>query len=147
MGLLSSARFYFNCFLTATCFFVFQPHLMAGGLPTSEEITGVKWKWQQTRYNNDQLAVPVDPSRYTVIFNTDGTLNIQADCNRGGGAYSMEGNRVTIEVTHTTRAMCPPESLDQIFIKDLNASTIYFFRNGDLYMDLKYDSGTMKFIR
>lgn len=147
MRLLSSARFYFNCFLTATCFFTFQPHLMAGGLPTPEEITGVKWMWQQTRYNNDQHAVPADPSRYTVIFNTAGTLNIQVDCNRGGGSYSTEGNSITIEVTHTTRAMCPPESLDQTFIKDLNASTIYFFSDGDLYMDLKYDTGTMKFSR
>ena len=147
MRFLSPAQLYLSCFLTVTCFVTLQPHLMAGGLPASEEVTGVKWTWQQTRYNNDQNSVPADPSSYTVTFNTDGTLNIQVDCNRGGGSYSIEGKSITIEVTHTTRAMCPPESLEQTFIKDLNASKIFFFSDGDLYMDLKYDAGTMKFSR
>ena len=120
---------------------------LAGGAPDTEDISGTVWKWQQTRYNNDQQSVPDDPSSYTVTFNTDGTLNIRADCNRGGGSYSIEAKRISIEVTHTTRAMCPPESLDQTFIKDLNASKIYFFSDGNLYVDLKYDTGTMKFAR
>ena len=120
---------------------------LAGGAPDTEDFTGVVWKWQQSRYNNDQQSVPDDPSGYTVIFNTDGTLNIRADCNRGGGSYSIESKRISIEVTHTTRAMCPPESLDKAFIKDLNASKIYFFSDGNLYVDLKYDTGTMKFAR
>ncbi|MBC2712130.1 MAG: META domain-containing protein [Desulfosarcina sp.] len=116
-------------------------------MPDSEDITGVVWKWQQTRYNNDQDAVPPDPSGYTIAFNPDGTLNIRADCNRGGGKYSNKGESITIKVTHTTRAMCPPDSLEQTFIKDLNAAAIYFFKDGNLYLDLKYDTGTMKFGR
>lgn len=120
---------------------------LAGGAPDTEDITGVVWKWHQTRYNNDQQSVPDDPTRYTIAFNLDGTLNIRADCNRGGGTYTTEGKSITIEVTHTTRAMCPPESLDQNFIKDLNAVKIYFFSEEYLYLDLQYDSGTMKFDR
>ena len=127
--------------------FIFQPMLMAGGLPESEKITGTIWTWQQTRYNNDQQAIPADPSSYTITFNADGTLNMRVDCNRGGGTYSIQDNRITIEVTHTTLAMCPPESLYQTFIKDLNAATIYFFKDGNLYLDLKYDTGTMVFHR
>jgi len=75
-------------------------------------------------------------------------MNIRADCNRGGGNYSIEGKSLTIELTHSTRAMCPPgDSLEEIFIKDLNAVAIYFMNKGFLYMDLKYDSGTMTFGR
>ena len=119
----------------------------ADGQPEAGEITGVVWKWQQTRYNNDTQNVPSDPSQYTIEFKSDGKLNIRADCNRAGGTYSMEGKRITIEQTHSTMAMCPPGSLDQDFNKDLGAAAIYFFKDGFLYLDLKYDSGTMKFAR
>jgi hypothetical protein len=44
-------------------------------------------------------------------------------------------------------AACPPDSLEQTFIKDLNAAVIYFIHEGNLYLDLKYDTGTMKFSR
>lgn len=126
---------------------LFPVILLAGGNPDTEEIIGIEWKWRQTRYNNDTNAVPNNPDHYTIRFNGDGTVNIRADCNRGGGTYSLEGQTIKIGITHTTRAMCPPDSLEQTFIKDLSAASIYFFRNGDLYLDLKYDSGTMKLLR
>ena len=110
-------------------------------------ITGIVWKWQQTRYNNDQRAVPDDSSHYTATFKPDGTLSIRADCNRAGGKYTLQKSTLTIEVTHSTRAMCPPESLEQTFLKDLGGAAIYFMRDGDLYIDLKYDTGTMRFER
>ncbi len=122
-----------------------QPSVFSGGLPAPEDITGVVWRWGQTRYNNDQKAVPPDPSYYTITFKADGTLNIRADCNRAGGSYTVNDKRITIQVTHSTRAMCAPDSLEQTFLKDLNAASIFFFKDGNLYLDLKYDTGTMKF--
>jgi heat shock protein HslJ len=119
----------------------------AGGTPESESITGVVWKWQQTRYNNDQLSVPPDSSSYTIEFMPDGRMYIRADCNQVGGNYKSEGSIISIELTHSTRAMCPPDSLDQDFKNDLNAAKIYFFKDGLLFLDLKYDSGTMRFGR
>jgi len=62
-------------------------------------------------------------------------------------AYAKDKNSITIQVTHTTRAMCPPDSLDQTFIKNVNAASVYFFSEGSLYLDLKYDTDTMKFDR
>ncbi len=112
-----------------------------------EDIIGVTWKWQQTRYNNDSKATPQDPSRYTVAFRPDGALNIRADCNRAGGKYAIRTSALTVEVTHSTRAACPPDSLEQTFLRDLNSAAIYFMREGHLYIDLKYDTGTIKFAR
>jgi heat shock protein HslJ len=117
----------------------------AGGITGGEEIIGIVWEWQQTLYNNDTKAVPDDPGNYTVSFDHGGKLFIRADCNRGGGNYTVEGKVIGMEVTHTTRAMCPSDSLERTFIRDLNAARIYFMRNGNLYIDLKYDTGTMKF--
>lgn len=124
-----------------------QSACIAGGMPEAAEITGVVWKWQQTRYNNDQQTIPAEPSHYKVEFMPDGKLHVRADCNRVGGTYSLEGTRLTIDLTHSTRAMCPPDSLDEAFKKDLGGAAIYFFKDGFLYLDLKYDTGTMKFAR
>ena len=43
-------------------------------------------------------------------------------------------------------AACPPGSLETNFLKDLGAAAIYFIREEILYIDLKYDSGTMAFL-
>jgi heat shock protein HslJ len=77
----------------------------------------------------------------------EGHLSVHLDCNAGGGRYTLEGSSLTLDVTHTTMAACPPGSLAQQFMKDLAAARIAFMRDGTLYLDLMYDSGTMKFAR
>lgn len=111
------------------------------------DIGGVAWMWQRTLYNNDTKSEPTDPSRYTILLMPEGHLSVHLDCNAGGGRYTLEGSSLTLEVTHTTMAACPPESLAQRFMKDLAAARIAFMRDGNLYLDLMYDSGTMKFGR
>jgi heat shock protein HslJ len=124
-------------------------------IKTSQEIlgkadqmlVGTVWKWQQSLYNNDTRAVPPNPENYTLNLLPDGKVSIQADCNVGGGTYRLDGNRISIGITHTTMAACSPESLEQKYIRDLNAAAIYFFDADILYIDLKYDTGTMKFMK
>lgn len=111
------------------------------------EIGGIVWKWQGSTYNNDTRAEPADPSRYTILLMPEGHLSVKLDCNAGGGRFSLEGSSLQLEVTHTTMASCPPGSLDQAFMKDLAAAKIAFVRDGNLFLDLMYDSGTMKFSR
>jgi len=38
---------------------------------------------------------------------------------------------------------CPEGSLGNDFVQALNNSTLYFFQDGNLFIDLKFDSGTM----
>jgi heat shock protein HslJ len=110
-----------------------------------QKLIGTVWKWQQTLYNKDTKALPPNPDHYNLKLLPDCKVNIRADCNRGGGVYTLDGRKISIEITHTTRAACPPESLEQPYIRDLNAAAIYFMRDDALYIDLKYDTGTMKF--
>jgi para-nitrobenzyl esterase len=125
--------------------------LQAATLTTSDgsmtTIGGIFWKWQRTAYNNDTLVEPPDPSRYTILLMPEGHLSVKLDCNAGGGRYTLDGSSLTLEVTHTTMAACPPGSLAEKFGKDLAAARIAFMRDGDLYLDLMYDTGTMKFAR
>lgn len=110
-------------------------------------ITGTVWQWVQARYSDDRKAVPADPKNYTVQFRGDGTLSVKADCNQKGGTYSIstEEKRISIKITHSTMAACPEGSLEDEFVHGLSAAAIYFIKDGDLYIDLKYDSGTMRF--
>jgi heat shock protein HslJ len=49
--------------------------------------------------------------------------------------------------TDGTVIACPPDSQEQKFLKDLEGVVIWFFEKGTLYLDLKYDTGTMNFYR
>jgi heat shock protein HslJ len=121
--------------------------MLTSGDGRSVEIGGIVWKWQRTVYGNDTRIAPADPSHYTILLMPEGHLSVKLDCNAGGGRYTLEDSALTLQLTHTTMAACPAESLDRQFMKDLAAVRIAFMREGDLYLDLMYDSGTMKFAR
>lgn len=119
----------------------------ATGEEPAAAIGGTVWKWQVTAYADGTRVEPPDPSRYTILLMPQGHLSVQIDCNAGGGRYRLEGSALSLQVTHTTRAACPPESLAEKFLEDLAAVRIAVLRDGELYLDLMYDTGTMKFAR
>ena len=108
-------------------------------------ITGTLWKWQGTLMNDDSRRVPDDPAKYTLRLDADGSLSVQADCNVHGGTYTASGQQLALTVTHGTMAMCPPDSLDQAYLKDLSQIRLFLVSEGQLFLDLPYDSGTMRF--
>jgi heat shock protein HslJ len=82
---------------------------------------------------------------YSLVFQEDGTVNITADCNTAQGTYQAEGKSIQIQVGAMTKAMCPAGSRSDEFIKYLGSAAIYFFQDGNLYIDLMADGGTMVF--
>jgi heat shock protein HslJ len=108
-------------------------------------LTGTVWEWQQTILSNDEVVTPDDPSRYTVEFQPDGRIAGQADCNRIMGSYSVIDNRIEIGPLASTRVACPPGSLGDRFVTQLQDAAIFFFRGGNLYLDITFDTGTMRF--
>jgi heat shock protein HslJ len=110
-----------------------------------QDVRGITWKWQQTLYNNDTRNVPLNPGSYILKLMPDGRVFVHADCNVGSGNYRLNNGQINIELTHTTMAACPEDSLQDEFIRDLTGAAIYFMKGDNLFLDLKYDSGTMKF--
>jgi heat shock protein HslJ len=110
-----------------------------------QAITGTVWQWVRTLYNDDRKVVPKEPKNYTVQFLDKGALTVKADCNQKGGTYSIMDKRLSIEITRSTMAACPEGSLEDEFVRGLSGAAIYFIKDGDLYIDLKYDTGTMRF--
>lgn len=106
---------------------------------------GTVWQLNTIAKRDGNITIN-DPSRYTVAFNADGTLNLQADCNVGGAAYTTgDGNTLTITPGPMTLAFCGPGSLDQIFIGGLTNAMGYRLEDGNLIIDMLYESGSMFF--
>jgi heat shock protein HslJ len=114
--------------------------------PTEEPMAGTVWKWQATLSANDsRLDVPT-PARYTIEFGEDGRLFVRADCNTGFATYRRDGLRLEIGAIAVTRASCPPDSLDQAFLRQL-AETDRAIRDGErLVLLLRDGSGSMIFV-
>jgi heat shock protein HslJ len=93
--------------------------------------------------------VDVDaPDKYTVRFGSDGKVALQADCNRGMGSYAVTPDRrLTPKPIALSRAMCPKGSLSDRFAKEVGRATSYFVKDGDLFLELPVDSGTLRFRR
>ena len=108
-------------------------------------LTGTRWQWIQTRYSNDKLVTPPKPEKYTIQFMNEGQVSVKADCNMKGGTYTTNGKQLSITILNSTMAMCEPGSLEDEFVRNLSAGVIFFFNEGNLYIDMKYDSGTLKF--
>jgi heat shock protein HslJ len=85
------------------------------------------------------------PERYTLQFGSDGRASVRADCNRGSGSYALEGSKVSFGPIASTRAMCPPGSKDNDFLKGLQQASGHLVEGDDLVLTLKFDSGSMRF--
>jgi heat shock protein HslJ len=110
----------------------------------AESLVGATWKWVGFTDPMQQFEVE-DPASYTLAFQEDGTVAIQADCNNAIGSYTVDGQSLTIEVGPMTMAACPPGSKSDDFVKYLGAAATTFFEGGDLFIDLMADGGTMRF--
>lgn len=108
-------------------------------------LTGPLWLLEEIVYNNDTMTVPDDPEDYSIQFFDDGSLGVRVDCNVGNGIYEVDSSDF-ITLQAFTLAACGPESLDNEFRQGLSDAVNYFFLEGDLYMDLPVDTGTLKFV-
>jgi heat shock protein HslJ len=105
------------------------------------------WQWEGTLMNDGTAIVPRLPSRYTLEFGPDGRAAIRADCNTGNGPFTIVGNQISLGPFALTRALCPPGSLDTRFVKHLESVVSYLIVDGDLILELPFDSGGMRFRR
>jgi PKD repeat protein len=121
-----------------------DPSVPAPPAPTPT-LVGPLYRWQETLLNNGQRFVPPNPSSYTLQLFPDGTAAAQADCNRASGSYTLNGNQLTLSFLAVTLAACPPGSLSDQYLQQLNGVSSFFFQNGQLFLSLMFDSGTMRF--
>ena len=60
-------------------------------------LTNVLWGWTElTETQPASQSIIPDPENYTLVFQPDNGLQILADCNSGFGAYSLDGDQMSI---------------------------------------------------
>ena len=109
-----------------------------------QKILGTTWQWESTITPVEKITVPA-PERYTIFLQADGKAQMRFDCNRGGGGFNISPGKLSFGPLMSSRMACAPDSLDSDFIRDLQRVASFFVDNGTLYLELPYDSGTMKF--
>jgi len=113
----------------------------------SDSLLDVSWAWNWSRYNNDTEILAADDREYRLVFQADGSVKIQADCNKVFGTYIAEKKSISITFGPSTLMACGPDSQDQYFLRDLKGASVWFLKKGSLYLDIKFDTGTMNFYR
>ena len=108
------------------------------------EVMNKTWVWEKTVTPIESISVD-DSERYTIRFAENGHLEAKFDCNRGGGTYTLSEGRVSFGPLMSTRMACAEDSLDAVFMKDLQRANSFFLQDGMLFLELPYDSGTMHF--
>ena len=88
-------------------------------------IVGVEWHFFEFESGDGSQVFVDDPSRYTLLLNPDGTATVKADCNNGSGSYQLDGSSLTIDIVAVTRALCPPDSLSEDYLRLLGDVVTY----------------------
>jgi heat shock protein HslJ len=106
-----------------------------------DELWQAQGMWQLTSLGG--AAIP-NPQNYTLRFSEDGSVAVQADCNRCFGNYETNGNAMTIgPAMGCTRAFCGQDSYSNEYIMALGSAT-RFVRQGDT-LEITYSGGVMGF--
>jgi len=117
--------------------------------PSESPLTGTQWRLVQFQSMDDSVGTvcPEDPSLYTMRLDADGTVSLRLNCNRAHGTWSAEpaaspsSGRFTFGPLATTRAKCPPPSLDEQIARQAEYIRSYLLKDGRLYLSLMADGG------
>lgn len=112
---------------------------------STNQLTNRRWKLQKICYSSDETITVNQPERYTLKFISDSNVQIRADCNRARGTYILNDSQLTIQVGPMTRVSCPPDSIADQYLRDLEATTTYSLQGRQLYIYLRDNAGVMVF--
>lgn len=124
--------------------------LPAGSAPATNpaDVEGKTWVWQETMINDGSLIKPKKSGAFTISFGVDGRITGKTDCNSYFATYKM-GSDGIISFTNigSTKMFCE-DSQEILFTGWLGQVNGYMINgDGDLILDLPYDSGSLRFIK
>jgi heat shock protein HslJ len=128
--------------LAAACSSPAEDDTVAPTIADPSTPVGTVWRW--TSLTGPESLEVSNPGRYTLELSEDRNYAVRADCNTGGGSYTLEGDRLTLGPGPMTMAACPPDSLGDRFVV-LLGRVVGFVRDADrLTLHLGDDAGTME---
>lgn len=86
-----------------------------------------------------------DAGKIADRYQWDAVLSDSDMFKSGGGDFTISPGRLSFGPLISTRMACPPDNLDGPFTRDIQRVVSFFIDNGQLFLELPYDSGTMRF--
>lgn len=122
---------------------------MLMGQLSANELKGTQWQLVEFQSMDDATGVrhPKDPSLYTMRLKSDGSVAMRLNCNRARGNWSAtpssDGTSGSFEfgILASTRAFCPPPSMDQEIMAQAQYIRGYLIKEDRLYLSLMADGG------
>ena len=113
--------------------------------PSASSVEGT-WLWQRTELSDGTTITAADPSKYVLGLLPAGQMTLQADCNRGSGSWESAGpSDLRFGPLAITRAMCPPGSMHDRIVRDMEYIRSYVIEEGHLFLSLMADGGIYEY--
>ncbi len=116
--------------------------------PPVPGFVGVTWHLAEIQSMDDAVFKPGRDEELSVTFNADGTLSVVADCNRAMGRYEFTAPSGLVPGSlASTRALCPPPSLGEHFVRDLSFVRSFVLKDERLYLATMADGAILTFFK
>ncbi len=114
-----------------------------------DPLADTEWRLVEIQSMDDAAgtARPDDRSKYTMRLNRDGTVVMRLNCNNANGTWKAQpaSDRISgsleLGLLATTRALCPPPSLDERISSQAQYVRGYLLKDGRLNLSLMADGG------
>jgi heat shock protein HslJ len=88
-------------------------------------LPGSRWRLVRIQSMDGTEVAPDDRSKYTLELGAASALAGRADCNRISGRWTASGESISFGPLAMTRAMCPPGSLSDRYVRSLEAAATW----------------------
>ena len=120
-------------------------------MPNSADIsaalgTGGVWKLQSLTRPDATTVTVSEPDRFTLELDNTGRTGrtvVRADCNRGAGPFTLNGNALSVGLMAVTRAYCSSAPFDDEYLKVLSGDSVLTLSGTSL--QLSSSRGTLRF--
>jgi len=112
-------------------------------------LAGSKWRLVEFTSMDDAQGVqrPSNPLLYTMELKADSTAHMRLNCNFANGTWKFEpsadpsNGSFEFGPLATTKALCPPPSMDELVASQAQWVRGYLLKDGKLYLSLMADGG------
>ena len=110
------------------------------------DLSATGWQLVEIQSMDDTVYAPESGTRYRLHFGVDGSVAVEADCNRASGSISVfDPPRLQFSDLGTTLAFCGPASISERFLSELGWVRSYVYRDGHLYLATMADGSIIEF--
>jgi uncharacterized hydrophobic protein (TIGR00271 family) len=108
-------------------------------------LKGKKWAWRRTQYSGEVWSGTDNVQDYTITFGDKDKLRVKISCRELKANYSVSEGSLNMAVKHSILGDCAGNTLDNMFINDLNRVVDYRVEDDNLVLELGGDAGAMFF--